>query len=94
MNRGIKNTYRSKLKGGTMSDRCLLKLGMIAIQILLFTIHGLAETYEVNNVTQLENAINQANSAAEPTTILLSEGTYTLNNLLFITGNDITIKSN
>jgi hypothetical protein len=94
MNRGIKNTYRSKLKGGTMSDRCLLKLGMIAIQILLFTIHGFAETYEVNNVTQLENAINQANSAAEPTTILLSEGTYTLNNLLFITGNDITIKSN
>jgi hypothetical protein len=41
----------------------------------------------------LENAVNQANSAAEPTTILLDEGTYTLDHLLYITGNNITLRS-
>jgi hypothetical protein len=66
---------------------------LIVILGVLLTFNSYAETYEVSNVVQLENAISMANSSTEPTTILLDDGIYTLNNLQYITGDNITIRS-
>lgn len=46
----------------------------------------------VSNVTELVNAVQQAN-ANDNMTIVLEDGTYTLNEMLWISGNNVTFRS-
>lgn len=50
------------------------------------------ETVTVAAVPELEQALAQANTGAGPKTILVADGTYTLSQLLHVTGTDITVR--
>lgn len=69
-------------------------LSLMIFILILGSLHTVsAETIYVGNVGQLTNAIAQANSNGGDSTILLEDGTYTLNNMLYVTGSDITVGS-
>jgi len=50
------------------------------------------QTATVTTVAELEQALDQANAGTGPKTILLADGTYTLTQLLHVTGTDITVR--
>lgn len=50
-----------------------------------------AQTINVSNVSQLHNAVNTANSNGGNTTILLADGTYSLNDTLYVNASNVTI---
>jgi hypothetical protein len=54
---------------------------------------GYCETISVSTVAELENAVASANSSGGNTTILLQDGTYTLNDTLYINAPYVTIGS-
>jgi hypothetical protein len=72
---------------------------MSAISILLWygaifigaTSLAFAETISVGTVTELQSAVASANSAGGGKTIMLRDGTYTLNDTLYINAPNITI---
>ncbi|MEJ0084599.1 MAG: right-handed parallel beta-helix repeat-containing protein [Pseudomonadota bacterium] len=49
-------------------------------------------TVEVNNASQLQSALNNANNAGGNVVISVNDGTYTLNDTLYVNANNITIK--
>lgn len=51
------------------------------------------EAVSVNSVSELESAVNQANEDDGNVTILLGNGAYTLNQMLYITADNVTIRS-
>jgi parallel beta-helix repeat protein len=53
---------------------------------------GSGSTMTVGNVTELVNAVAQANGSGNMT-IVLKDGTYTLDNMLWISGNNLTFRS-
>jgi len=54
---------------------------------------GLCETINVNTVSELENTVAYANSSGGNKTILLEDGTYTLNDTLYVNVSNVTIGS-
>ncbi len=67
----------------------VLFIGPVLLISLCSYVQG---TTVVSNVTELVTAVNQANTGGDKE-ILLSNGTYTLNDMLLITANGITIRS-
>ena len=59
----------------------------------LFSVRDARADTLVQNVSQLVNAVNAANSGGGNTTILLTDGTYTLSDMLSITAPHVTIRS-
>jgi hypothetical protein len=50
-----------------------------------------AQTITVSSVNELQSAVNAANSAGGNTTILVADGTYTLNDTLYINAPNVTL---
>ncbi len=48
---------------------------------------------QVSSVSQLESAVSTVNSAGGNRTILVADGTYVLNNILYITADNVVIRS-
>lgn len=67
---------------------------LLGLLLLNFNPIGIAsDSVIVSNVSELIMAVNNANQGVGPSTILVSNGTYTLNQMLWIDASGVTIQS-
>lgn len=75
-----------------MSRKACILQAIILVELALMLPYSLAQAeVVVNSVAQLAAAVDNANAGGDKT-ILVADGTYTLDSLLHITGDNITIR--
>ena len=74
-----------------MRSRLMLQLMAFCLALAVFAGLGYAATVNVSTTAQLVNALTTANSSGGNTTILLSDGVYTLSQGLWVTAPHITV---
>lgn len=68
------------------------KLSLLSLGILIGTSgYAYADTVTVSSVAELQNAVASANSSGGNKTILVRDGTYTLNDTLYVNASNVAI---